>query len=413
MGIKSNFNKFLKEKCLNNFKQISLRELSYKKVAIDISLYMYKFKAVYGNNWVFPFIQMISCMRKNDIHCVFIFDGKAPPEKDKEREKRREEREKMKNQVNLLQKALTEYKKTGFIDEILKTLYERKRSPDKTLMCLTKNSIDIKWVEDKILQKQNQIIEIVPEDYSIMKELFGLLNVPFYEAPTEAEKMCSKLCMDNLVNAVLTDDTDVIAYGAPVVLTNIDISTETCTKITVPDLYTELNLDKTQFLDHCIMCGTDYNQNIPKIGAVIAYKKIQECKNIEGVQKSGIDISILNHVRVRELFTTFEDYKITEIPFCGIPDFDKLQAFLNRNNINISIHRIINNFSKCDIVFIDEDTKNNINEIGKDTDTKNNNAFIHDNKQNINKEIDKNNKQDSNQDNSNDIVKNDNKEINK
>ena len=40
MGIKSNFNKFLKDTCPQVFNDIHLSELSFQKVAIDISISM-------------------------------------------------------------------------------------------------------------------------------------------------------------------------------------------------------------------------------------------------------------------------------------------------------------------------------------------------------------------------------------
>jgi flap endonuclease-1 len=38
-----------------------------------------------------------------------------------------------------------------------------------------------------------------------------------------------------------------------------------------------------EFVDLCILCGSDYTNTISGIGPVKAYKYIQECKNIEKV----------------------------------------------------------------------------------------------------------------------------------
>ena len=38
-----------------------------------------------------------------------------------------------------------------------------------------------------------------------------------------------------------------------------------------------------QFIDFCILCGSDYTQTIGGIGPVRAYSLIQEAKTIEGV----------------------------------------------------------------------------------------------------------------------------------
>ena len=99
MGIKSSFNKFLRDICPEIFEEIHISEYAYKKVAIDISLYLHKFKAVCGDRWLSAFINLIACLRRNEVHWVFIFDGKAPQEKEMERAKRHENREKMENHL--------------------------------------------------------------------------------------------------------------------------------------------------------------------------------------------------------------------------------------------------------------------------------------------------------------------------
>jgi len=65
MGIKS-LHKFLRNKCPEIYKTIHLSELAYKKVAVDVSLFMFKYKAISGDKWLHSFINLmsISC-RKN------------------------------------------------------------------------------------------------------------------------------------------------------------------------------------------------------------------------------------------------------------------------------------------------------------------------------------------------------------
>lgn len=100
MGIKSSFNSFLREKCPEIFEEIHISEYAYSKIAIDISLYINKYKATGGDgHWKKYFIKLITSLRRNQIHCVFIFDGKSPPEKEAERLKRKQERAKLEKNV--------------------------------------------------------------------------------------------------------------------------------------------------------------------------------------------------------------------------------------------------------------------------------------------------------------------------
>ena len=57
------------------------------------------------------------------------------------------------------------------------------------------------------------------------------------------------------------------------------------------------------------MCGTDYNKNIFRIGVEKSYKFISNYHNIENVP---LDVSILNHVKVRKLFTVTINLKLNK-----------------------------------------------------------------------------------------------------
>ena len=94
MGIK-NLHSFLRSKCPEIYETVHLSEFSYRKIAIDISLYMFKYKTIFGNEWLDAFIKLIACLRKNEIHCVFIYDNGAPPEKMSEREERANKKQKL------------------------------------------------------------------------------------------------------------------------------------------------------------------------------------------------------------------------------------------------------------------------------------------------------------------------------
>jgi flap endonuclease-1 len=348
MGIKSNFNKFLREKCPEEFELIHISEYCYKKIAIDVSLYMCKFKAVCGDRWLSSFINLIACLRKNEVHCVFIFDGQAPKEKDLERENRHAAKEKLEEKVFDLKSSMEIFHQTGEMNEILTTFYE-KHNEDIPSFIGGSKKINVKWLENKINQKINQVIDISPEDLENVKKLFKILKVPYVMAPCEAEKMCSKLCRDGTVDAVLSEDTDVMAYGCPIFLSKIDTNEETCIRINYDRLIKNLELKQEEFLDLCIMCGTDYNKNIPKVGSATAYKKIIEFKSIPNIK--NLDVSILNHERVRFLFNNFDEITPVKIPFCEKPDFTELENFMKENNINNRIDSLMKCFCDANILF--------------------------------------------------------------
>ena len=355
MGIKSNFNKLLKDNCDEDlFETMHLSQFRYKRIAIDISLYTHKFKAIRGQFWIQMFVDMVACLRRNDIHCVFIFDGKAPVEKEMERSKRKDDRDKIKDRLTHLEFDLDCYYRTGEISDRLTELYnnrKQKDAPPKRLITASKQ-VDMKWVEFKIEQIRNQLYDVSAKDFEKAKELFTILNVPYYTAPFEAEKTCSKLCIDGRVDAVLSEDTDVLAYGCPVFLSKLDIGKETVVCVKHADCIEQMELSSSQFLDLCIMCGTDYNANIPKVGSKTAFKLLREHGSIEDIAiQTNHDVSVLNHTRSRELFTVFEPDNISYVPYCGSPNFGKLNEFVAKNNIRVSFHTLKQDFMKNDLVF--------------------------------------------------------------
>lgn len=357
MGIK-NLNKFLRNNCPEIYEEIHISEYSFKKVAIDISLYLCKFKTICGDRWLSAFINLIACLRKNEVHCVFIYDTGAPPEKEAERKERAAQRAKLEEKVYKLEEAMEKFHLSGEIGQILIDLYKRRtnKSDPPRLMKRKIDEIDMGFVEGAVTKMRGQILDIKPEDFQKTKELFDILKVPYFNAPLEAETTCADLCKRGLVDAVLSEDTDVMAYAAPVFLSKINTTNGTCTRIKYPDILEQLELKSEEFLDLCIMCGCDYNKNIFRVGPEKAYKYIQKYSSIEGVAaNTKLDVSILNHVRGRELFRDYEKVAYN-IKYCGTPDFQKLEEFIFKNNIRCSVEGLKKSFvHQTTIVFEEGD----------------------------------------------------------
>ena len=378
MGIK-NLKKLLRKHCPHVLEEIHLSEYAYQKVAIDITLFLCKFKAVAGDRWVFSFINLVSCLRRNEIHAVFIFDTSSPLEKAAEKEERRKKQRDIEEKVVDLEYALDNYYKTGEIEQILIDLHEKIKKDDKTpprrllsaKVTSTKTKIDMNAVENKIKKMNNYILNICPEDFELARELFKILNVPFYDAPLEAEVACADLCKRGIVDSVLTEDTDVLACGADIFLSSICAQNDTCIRIKYSEVLSSLKLTEKQFLDLCIMCGCDFNKNIPSVGHETAYKLILKHGSIEEIgKKTKYDISILNHVRTREIFTDYDKLEIKSIPFCAEPNFESLKKFILKHNINLDFEKLKKNYiSDINVVFETEENEDKINDDEKEDKT--------------------------------------------
>jgi len=329
MGIK-NLNNFLRKKTPSVFKTAHVSLFTYKKIAIDTSLYLFISKARNNQTWIVEFIKLIECLAKNDVHCVFVYDafGVSHPDKERERDERKSSRDKLSERIFELEEAVKTYHTSGEIPPLLREFEEKRDIGIKNLLSKN-NPLNIKGIEYAIEKLKAQTFSVTKEDFDLTRKLFDILKVPYINAPLEAETICSYLCKNGIVSAVLSKDSDVLAYGAPISISDIDTRTGECKIVEYSDILEELSLSPEQFLDFCIMCGTDYNKNIFKVGPVKAYDLIKEHKTIDSIE--GYDISILNHKRVRSLFTEFEKVEL-KVGYCDIPDFEKLDIFLAENN---------------------------------------------------------------------------------
>ena len=87
MGIK-HLNRFLRTNCSDSIKCVPISDLSGKKIAVDISIYMYKFAG--DNSLIENMYLMITTFRYYNIIPIFIFDGKPIAEKKELLQKRKE-----------------------------------------------------------------------------------------------------------------------------------------------------------------------------------------------------------------------------------------------------------------------------------------------------------------------------------
>jgi 5'-3' exonuclease len=275
---------------------------------------------------------------------VFVYDSKPPPEKEQERKNRSEAREKNKIRVEKILTAWDNYKNSIYhqgenivnineIEDDYFSSYLQKISNQSE-----NNGLSVLTVEQELDKLKNTLLSIRSQDFITTKEIFSACEIPFIDAEGEAEATCVELVRKGLVTAVLTEDTDVIAYGVPIMLHKMDFTNNTFVEIDYEEILTSLNMTNYQFLDFCIMCGTDYNQNIPRIGPEKAFRLLKQYGSIEEIQNNIPNLSYDNfsYQKTRELFTPCINIP-SIIPYCGFPkkiEFERLY-FLNNCHYNL------------------------------------------------------------------------------
>ena len=128
-----------------------------------------------------------------------------------------------------------------------------------------------------------RITPIMTEDAKTMLRLMGL---PVIEAPVEAEAQCVTLAKHKKVDAVASEDMDCLTFGATLQIrgfTQRKNKNDPIIEIELSVVLKELELTMDEFIDFCILCGSDYTQTIEGLGPNTALKLIKEFKTIEKV----------------------------------------------------------------------------------------------------------------------------------
>lgn len=359
MGIK-NLNQFLKKYKIHETLDISV--LKYTKIAIDTPMFLFKFKGVcdlYSNDWLGCFITLITFLRKWDIHPIFIFEGQAPPEKFNTQLERREQRQKMIAKTDLIESDLNDYISNGSCTPLLLEICEKvKKQKNKSLLSkktLIKNNLDVSSVKEEIDRRRNYEITITQEDLKTLKDLLNLMGISFIQSSGEAEADCVSLLYNGQVDYIVSEDTDVLAYCNYKevdfnVITSFNVHTNTFTFISKHKVLNTLNLSSESFRDFCIMCGTDYNKNIPRVGTETAYKFIIKYHQIENMP---LDVGILNHKEIRKIFEVKYNNDLNKfIKWCYVPInfLDSFAFFIFENNIkNVNVNNVFKALSEAEI----------------------------------------------------------------
>jgi len=232
MGIKY-LNRFLKEECKDSIKLISLKELSGKKIAIDISIYLYKYAA--DNTLIENIYLMLSIFRHYKIIPIFIFDGKPPSEKKELLIKRQINKKESEEEYKNLKKQL---ELNPNMDEIEK----------QEIM----NNMDL-------LKKK--FIQISKEDIESVKNLIRAYGATYFDAPCEADELCALLALKGKVWACLSEDMDMFVYGCPRVIRYLSLLNHTVVLYDLKGILCNLGITQKELREICILSGTDYNIN--------------------------------------------------------------------------------------------------------------------------------------------------------
>ncbi|KAJ8549402.1 hypothetical protein K7X08_033109 [Anisodus acutangulus] len=160
-------------------------------------------------------------------------------------------------------------------------------------------------------------VDISPSMVHDLIQVLKRENVCYVVAPYEADAQMTFLAISKQVDAVITEDSDLIAFGCPRL-----------------DQNKELNLTgftKQMLLEMCILSGCDYLQSLPGMGLKKAHALMKKFKSydefllcMKNLSKKAI--MTFQHQRVYDLMT--EDLvHLSELSDCGSQDLDFLGPY--------------------------------------------------------------------------------------
>lgn len=280
MGIRL-LNKYIKTNCKNGVNVIKMENLRGKYIAIDTSIYLYRFlqEEVLLEN----FYLLLSLLKFYNITGIFVFDGKPPEEKYKLIEKRN----------NVKEEAREKYKELEMkINKINDNDYEREEKND---------------IQNKMVELKKKFVKLERYHIEIIKKLITAFGESYIDAEGEADQLCAKLVIKKIAYACLSEDMDLFLYGCPRVLRYLSLLNESMVLYNLSEILKELEITLNDFRQICVLSGTDYNNN-NNIG-IDLYKSVEFYKSYKNDEKNNnidfytwIDNNMKGIVNIIELY---------------------------------------------------------------------------------------------------------------
>lgn len=239
------------------------------RVGIDTLPFLYNAKKQ-DQCIVTAIAKMVEFFRSKQMEPIFFFDGKPPSEKKEVVKERTEERTSVSNQLQILTNELTD-------------------GPDKEL------------VKDEIKRLQRSSPTISYTERDLIKKFLYTMGIQFINASGEADPLLAYLSKNKLISAVVSTDMDMIPRGVEHLIMPNEIGD--WVNYTLSSILSHLHITISQFVNLCVLMGTDYTKSVRYVSPRTAYSAIQRAGSLReawvGLGQKETDLPILN--RAKEL----------------------------------------------------------------------------------------------------------------
>ena len=285
MGVRD-LNYLIKRYNRSSIKELTLYDLKNKTLAIDLQLYLYK-ALIQNKDPVEEIHKQILHFERYKIKPIYVFDGKPPKEKMDELQKRA-------------------YKRSRSLEVIqyLESVYLQKISNDE---------LDIKnLVLNKIDELKKNSMTIDRKTKQAIKYLCNIMGVSFIDnMDMEADRAIGILYKTGKIDGCISEDNDMLVYGCEHLYRFYKTNSSHILEYNLVEIKKDLDVSDTEFVDLCILCGSDYYKNIKfkssLKNSVVAYYLIKKYKNIESLVESKDYLpKDLDFKRIRNIYNLLE-----------------------------------------------------------------------------------------------------------
>ena len=203
--------------------------------------------------------------------------------------------------------------------------------------------------EAAMLKHAQQATRLEPPQVETAVNLLDALNVPWLEAPAEGEAQAARMCRDDALDSVGSQDYDAVLFGAPTLVRNLTVRGRggnelVPERIVLEETLDELGLTREELIEVAVLVGTDYNEGIHGYGPKTALDTVCDGGFDEAVEEHPDEFDV-DVDEVKSLFLepeTTDDYTLN----WEKPDTDAAVSLLaeehdfSRDRVESAVERI-------------------------------------------------------------------------
>ena len=160
-------------------------------------------------------------------------------------------------------------------------------------------------------------VDITPDIANGLVQELHKRSIPCVVAPYEADAQCAYLAHQGIVDVVLTEDSDLLAYGCPHVVFKFDGVEADQIKFGDLAYCRELSFvgwDLFMFQQMCVMAGCDFVKALPGIGIKKAHAHMRRTRSIQkalrGLKFDGVTVTQEYEKKVQRALWTFKYQRV-------------------------------------------------------------------------------------------------------